>query len=317
MIYLILALLLLAGGVCFARLLLLHAEIRHMERNLKEINETQTSAFLQLSTPNRSLERLGVEINRTIAQKQEAMAQRARMEITQRQNLVNISHDLRTPLTSVLGYLQLLEEETLPQEERKRDQAIIRSHAQDLNRLINDFFDLSRLEAGEYKFERTPLSLANILCEMAASFYPDFVLRKIEPEISIDQRAPMIWGDEAAVRQIFSNLIQNALKYAGSAMRVSLATDGTFVRVCFTNDAPQLTEEEVYRLFERFYTAERMRTGRNTGLGLAIVKQLMEQMNGKIEASLHKGRLTIQTTWRIAAPGSTLPAFSARSAPLR
>lgn len=299
MLYFILIALVLIAGIGIIMLILSRSEIRHMTRNLKEINEQKTSALVRLSSPNRQLEALAVEINRSIAERQEAEAQYRRMDRSRRQNIANISHDLRTPLTSVLGYIQLLDDEMLSDEERARYKAIVQGRAKDLNRLITGFFDLSRLEAGEYGFELKSISLPNILCEMMASFYPDFTARGIEPAVDIDQAAPSVIADENAVRRVFSNLIQNALKYSSGTIHVSLKRENDMIVTRFANDAPLLMEDDARHLFDRFYTAERMRSGQNTGLGLAITRQLVEKMNGEIGASVNSGKLVIQIRWKL------------------
>lgn len=301
MLYFILAVLALAAVAGFLLLWLSRSEVKHMAEELRKINGSKTVAFVRLSRPNRRLERLAVEINRTIAQKQRAEAQYQRMEQERRESIANISHDLRTPLTSVIGYLQLLDDEALPENERRRYQEIVRSRAKDLSLLVAGLFDLSRLQAGEYGFELTSVSLPNILCEMAASFYPEFTARGIEPSLDIENTAPPVVADENAVRRVFSNLIHNALKYSGGSIRIVLKMDGGYIVTSFTNDAPQLTEEDTQRLFERFYTAERMRSGRNTGLGLAITRQLVEKMGGEIDAYLAEGKLTIRIRWKLPA----------------
>lgn len=301
MLYFLLAALALIAGAGIILLLLSYSEVKHMTEELKKINGSKTSALVRLSNPNRRLETLAVEINRLIAEKQHSEARYKRMEQERRQSIANISHDLRTPLTSVIGYLQLLDDETLSDDERRRYKEIVRSRAKDLSLLITGFFDLSRLEAGEYGIELKSVSLQNILCEMAASFYLDFTTRGIEPELAIDETAPAVIADENAVRRVFSNLIQNALKYGSGTVRISQKKNGDFIDTDFVNDAPQLTADDAQHLFERFYTAERMRSGQNTGLGLAITKQLVEKMNGKIGAELQNGKLTIQIKWRIPA----------------
>ena len=214
-----------------------------------------------------------------------------------RREVANISHDLRTPLTSVIGYIQLLEDEDLSEEEREKYKEILLSRAKSLEGLIEGFYDLSRLESGDYRLELESVNLQNTLCEILASFYNDFESRGIKPQIDIDEKAPPIIVDANAVRRIFTNLIQNVLKHDGKNFSVTLKQEDGLIVTAFANDAPQLGQEDAEHLFERFYTADRMRSGQNTGLGLAIVKELAEKMNARANAELTDGRLNIEVVW--------------------
>jgi signal transduction histidine kinase len=158
---------------------------------------------------------------------------------------------------------------------------------------------MSRLEAYEYKFDLKPVNISGILCDIIASFYNDFLNRKIEPIIAIDENTPMVIADENGVRRIVSNLIQNMLRYGNSFVLVSSKKVDGAVFTTFQNDAPNITEEDIPRLFERFFTADRTRSGGSTGLGLAITKQLVEQMGHKLKAELAEGRLSIIIEWKL------------------
>lgn len=280
--------------------ILLCRSVRKMAEDLHSINNSKTNMIVKVPVPNRFLESLAAEINRSLSQKREMEAKYRRMTERQRLDVTNVSHDLRTPLTSVIGYIQLLSDDGLSGEERKKYKEILLSRAKSLQTLISGFYELSRLDSGEYGFEPEPLNLQNILCEIMASFYQNFLDLGVEPKVQINEKAPPVVADENAVRRVFTNLIQNALKHNGGNFSVSLKSCGGSIFTDFENDAPQLKEEDAEHLFERFYTADRVRSGQNTGLGLAIVKELIEGMDGQIDAKIKNGRLRFSVRWKSA-----------------
>ena len=285
--------------VCATLLALTWVEIARITNNLKQIQKKKTNQKLKLSYSNPLLEAMAEQINQLIEQKRDCEIKYNNKNLQQRQEIANISHDLRTPLTSVIGYLQLLQDEDLPLAQRKQNLDIVLTRAKSLQALIVDFFELSRCEAGEGSINLQPIRLQDILCELIAAYYNDFLEQGIEPHIEINDSAPHIIVDESAVRRIYQNLTQNTLKHGSGKVEISLGHKGDQLITCFSNNASMLTKEDVERLFDRSYTADKMRSKGNTGLGLSIVKALVEQMNGKIIASLKDGILSIIITWSI------------------
>lgn len=272
-------------------------EIKSIANQLNKINGTNTNAKIFISSSDKQFKKLSLEINKMLEEKQKTEAEYKRMDLELRQSIANISHDLRTPLTSILGYIQLMEDNGLSENEKKQYIDIVKRRAESLQILISGFYDLSRLEAKEYKFELKSLNLSNIMCDLIASFYNDFLSKKIAPVIDIDDLAPPVISDENAVRRIFSNLIQNVLKHGSGSVYISLKQHKDHIVTTFKNDAPDLSEEDAGHLFERFFTADRTRSGKSTGLGLAITKELVEQMGHEISAEICDGELSIIIKW--------------------
>lgn len=289
----------LLAAAAVVRLILLHSNLRASTRNLSDINHMDTNQKLRLSSPDRELEKLYTQINILLRQKQEGDALHRQTENELRQEIANISHDLRTPLTSILGYIQLMEDSRCTDEEREEYLAVIHSRAQALQILITGFYDLSRLDAGGYVFEKQAIHLDQILYELAAAFYVDFSDRRMEPAIECEKDLPSVCADPQAVKRIYTNLFQNALKHGTGTLRITVARSGTRVLTSFTNQAPELLPQDIPHLFDRFFTADRMRSGKNTGLGLAIVKKLTQQMGGQVNASLAGDSLTIELDWPV------------------
>lgn len=279
--------------------ILLGKGIGDLTCKLKKINSTETNSKLLLTVPFKKLSELTFEINRNIERKISTEAKYKKSNLEMKKAIANISHDLRTPLTSIIGYIQLIEDETLPYDERKEYIEIVRKRSLNLQSLISSFYDLSRLESKEQKFKLKPINLYDILCETAASFYNDFLNAGIEPVIKVDENTPSVIGDENAARRVFSNLILNAIRHGKGNFEISLKNEGKFVVMEFKNAAPELTKEDAAHLFDRFFMADRTRNGNNTGLGLTIAKELIEQMGHSIFAKLKDGKLTITIKWKL------------------
>ncbi|WP_034850101.1 sensor histidine kinase [Clostridium hydrogeniformans] len=274
-------------------------EIKSVKNQLNSINNIKTNSKVLLRTGRSEIEKLILEINKTIELKQEIESNYKKMDLEIKQSISNISHDLRTPLTSIMGYLQLMEDTNISESERKEYMNIVKERTKALQMLITSFYDLSRLEGKEYKFQFELINLSNLLCDSMASFYNDFINKGIEPSIDIEAEAPMILGDENGVKRVLFNLIQNILKHGNGPVEISLKKDGNNITTTFTNEAKDLSEEDSKLLFQRFFTTDRTRSGKSTGIGLAVTKELVNQMGHDIHSELKDGRLSIIIIWKI------------------
>lgn len=288
------------SGICTALYIFLRNEIKNIAIQLNRINNTSTNSKIRLSYSDRDLVNLALEINKALEEKQKSEIQHKKMDLELRQAIANMSHDLRTPLTSIIGYIQLMEDENLSYEDRKEYRDIVKRRAESLQDLISSFYDLSRLQSKEYQFELTAVHLNKIIYDQMALFYRDFLNKNIEPVIDVSDKIPPVIADENAVKRIFSNILQNILKYGNEFVEISLKQHKDHIVTTFTNDAPGLKEEEVSHIFERFFTADPTRTNKSTGLGLAITRELVEQMGHRISARLEDDRLSIIIQWRLS-----------------
>ena len=277
------------------RLYALEKDIRSCARQLRE----DEGARVRMAAPNRAAEDLLSAVNRLLELREADEAEHRRQEHAIRQQISNISHDLRTPLTSILGYLQLLEGDSLTVEERREYLGIVRGRAKALQSLITSFYDLSRLEGGEYPLSREKVDLYHVLSELVAEFYNDFEQSGFDMTVELAPGLPAVTADPAGVLRVFTNLIRNALEHGQKRMSILLYREGETVVSAFSNDAAGLTREDVEHVFDRFFTADKMRTGQSTGLGLAIVKALVGQMGHRVTAALDGEMFTVQVRWRI------------------
>lgn len=260
--------------------------------------EDETTARLDVSCPNASAEALLQEVNALLERRLAEGADYRRKEEDLRRQIADVSHDLRTPLTSILGYLQLLEEQDLTPEQKGECLAVIRGRAATLQTLITSFYDLSRLEGGQWQLEREELDLKRIVQDQLASAYETLERAGMPPEVDIAPDLPLVWGDQKAAVRVVSNLLTNALTHGAAPLRFSLRRAGEGVAARFTNGAPTMTQVQVEQVFQRSYTSDPSRTGQGTGLGLAIVRALMERMGGEARADLADGQFTVTLTFR-------------------
>jgi len=279
------------------RVYALERNLRQGAKQLKERREAASAAPLRLAAPNAAAEDLFSEVNALLRDIEEERTGFQVRERSLRQQISNVSHDLRTPLTSILGYLQLLEGDTLTAEERREYLTVVEGRARTLQSLIASFYDLSRLEGGEYPLAREQVDLYGVLSELLAAFYNDFENAGFDVAVELEEGLPLAWGDPAGILRVFTNLIRNALDHGNGRLEVRLYREGDGVVSSFTNGAGELTEEDAAHVFDRFFTSDKNRTGRNTGLGLAIVKTLAEQMGHRVEAYVRDGSFTINIRW--------------------
>ena len=272
--------------------------LRAAAEQLRALGEKECGGRIRMAVPNAAAEELLAEVNRLLALRMEDRAEGRAREKELRRQISNVSHDLRTPLTSILGYLQLLEDDTLSPEDRKTYLGVVGSRAQALQRLITSFYDLSRLEGGEFPLEKERVDLRGVLAELLASFYQDFTDAGFDMRVDLDEHVPAVCADPGGALRVMTNLLRNALDHGQSPMTIRLYAEGERVVSHFTNAAPDLGPEDAQHVFDRFFTSDKMRTGRNTGLGLAIVKTLAEQMEVEVRTELANGNFTIALFWR-------------------
>lgn len=290
----------------FTRLLSLKKELKTISEQLQSYNSQMTNKKVDMALFEKNIENLGIEINTLIDLHVQEKRKRIIFENELKQTIANISHDLRTPLTSILGYIQMAEYNDVPENERKEYITIAKNRAKRLETLLNDFFELSVIESADYKLKSEEINLRNLTIDVLMSFYDRFQEKRMEPTISMPEYDLYIFSDMSALTRVVENLIANSLKHSDGNIMISLEKKDSRARLLVKNDAHSLTEEEVDRIFDRFYMADKSRSDKNTGLGLSIVKSLMEKMNGTLSGSLQNGQLLIVCEWEAVERNSEL-----------
>ena len=265
--------------------------VRQASLDMEEILDSpQENRILRISTPSREAERLLEQINRYIQYHQRERIDWQRQERQLQEQIENISHDLRTPLTAILGYLELVDGSGLSEAD-KEALAVVERRSRYLQRLICDFYDLSRLERKNVQLQHRPVEITRLVRETMLSYSPEFEERRLAVELSLPETAVTVLGDREALERILHNLVQNALRYARSrfwiCVRKASSTEGeSRVFLEFCNDTDSLTQADIPFLFERFYTADHARPSGSTGLGLTVSKLLAQAMGGAAWAEL-------------------------------
>lgn len=272
---------------------------REFRRINKQIIENLDEyANIKTKFVDKDIENLVASINLIFDSRQKIVAEKNKNEEKIREGISNMSHDLRTPLTSIIGYLQMIKSEKSSEADKNEYMDIVEKRTKSLQQLISSFYDLSRMEGNEYNFNYKKVNLSSILCENIAVFYNDFRNNNIEPIIEIDENVKDIISDDGAINRIFSNLITNMIKHGESFVKITLKQENDMIITEFTNKATGLTAENVDKLFDRFYTVDNSRSDRNTGLGLYITKILVEKLGYNIIAQLDNEILKIKIIWK-------------------
>ncbi len=273
--------------------LFLSVKIYLLKKSMEEIYtdfenclSEDTNVQISVSSGDKTVIRFAKAINLQLTKLRKIKKQYSDGDRELKEAVTNISHDLRTPLTAICGYLDLMEKQDLP-EDTERYVAQIRNRSEAMKELTEELFRysiISSMPALSYE----SLSLNRVLEETLLSFEGELKLKGITPDIIIPSDAVQRTLDSSAVTRIFSNILNNAIKYSDGDLFVRLQQDGT---VTFSNTAKELSTVEVSKLFDRFYTVDSAR--KSTGLGLSIAKLLTERMHGTITASYENSKLTI------------------------
>lgn len=282
--------------VCLSSLsLILALKIKMMRKAAREIHHDvqeklscDTNTLISLSSRDKAMRELAASLN---VQLKELRRQRHRYvqgDQELKNAITNISHDLRTPLTAISGYLDLLERYE-KSEDVSRYLAIIQERMEVLRSLSEELFRYSIISSPDYQLTSQPVDMKRVLEDSLAASYAALLEKGITPVLHICEEKVIRNLNEKALLRIFSNLLSNAIKYSDGDLDITLTCEGTIV---VANTAKDLGEAEIGRLFDRFYTVE---TGRKaTGLGLSIVKTLVEHMKGDIQASYEGDHLMIR-----------------------
>lgn len=287
MIYFVLAVFIFLTGYLLFRLVQLKRAMKEAAKELEEISANlDANRILRLSAPNRSYERLLGAINKNLLAIREKRIFYEKKELAFKREIENISHDLRTPLTAILGYLQMLKEAPLS-EQQKEYLGIVVRRAGNMQELTNRFYELCQVTDRDYHIKLSDIDAGRILREACVDHYELLKKSELDMELQIPDKPLMIRGEKEALERIVHNLLQNASRYAESKLCVSANEDkqSGVVNIVFSNDVlPKKRVADPARLFERFYMQEQARRNDGSGLGLTITKALVRHMNGEIAA---------------------------------
>lgn len=207
------------------------------------------------------------------------------------QMITNISHDLRTPLTSAMGYVDIVLNSDLLPEEQEKQIHIVEQRLLQLEELLQSFFEFSKIISGGQKPEIAAVNLVEVLQESMVHYYDDFCEQEREIVFICEQRELIFHSNRNMLMRVFDNLIGNAYKHGEGNLTVKLISSGN-ICICFENtlyQAADAADIDINRIFDEFYTTDISRTKGHTGLGLAIAKQFVQMLGGEIAAKYEGG----------------------------
>lgn len=265
--------------------LLYRRQVAELGRQTAFLKSEKTNRILTVDLGNNEIKDLVNEMNSLIIQYREAMTVCNRKDQQLKETITGLSHDIRTPLTSMDGYLQLLTEAENEQE-RKKYLTIISNRVTSLQDILEELFTYTKLQNEDYVIERTDTLLNQLVFDSIFTYYDSFEEAGIRPDIMITEQECIAYVNEASVKRVLQNIIKNSLSHGLNRVEISLKRTEKEILFTCQNDFLETEKIDKTRIFEKFYRADTARRGSSTGLGLAIAKSLTEKMDGKITADV-------------------------------
>lgn len=282
-----------AGIVMFFLFLAYRRQVKDTCRHLAFLKEKQTNFRLRSGLPFSELNELSDSVNEILDASEKLRRETAAGERNLKEAITNISHDIRTPLTSLDGYFQLLKE-SASKEEREQYAAIIQNRIDSLKEMLEELFTYAKLQDKAYVLQIEPIEFSQYVCSAILSFYNEFRERCIVPRTEFCEDGMMIRGNAEAVRRIVQNIVKNVLEHGSKEVVMELKRTDSQVMFLCSNKVPNPESIDITQIFSRFYKSDPARTHSSTGLGLAIAKSLAECMDGRMTAELEGDWFKIQ-----------------------
>lgn len=269
------------------RLYLYRRQLSSIRKQVEFIRENETNMELSITIHQKEWNSLIVSLNKLLKDIKRCKYVTLNQENLFKQTITSVSHDLRTPLTSASGYIQMLYKGGLDEEKQKEYIQIIQNRINSVTVMLNQLFEYTRLESNVYELDYERIDLNGIVCDIISMFYDELVQSKIEPDIQIEEGPVWVFGDSLAWIRIIENIISNAIKYGENWIGILLQKEDNGIYLRISNRTSTIEQKDVEYIFERFYTTDLSKTKKSTGLGLAIAKEFAIRMGGTIEAELN------------------------------
>ncbi len=273
---------------CIIYIVMIRRQIKDFCRQVRFISEHNSNKRISTDLRGKEILELAACVNDLIEEKNRVKIQAESNERAFKDTIAGISHDIRTPLTSLDGYFQLMKnssDSTL----NEKYSAIISGRIHALQDMTEQLFTFVKLENPSYILECEAVNLTQTVCDVMFSFYDDIVNSGLEPNVSIPDEIFTVNANLAGIKRVLQNIIKNALVHGEKDLFVSMQPHGEDVQIAIGNKIAEDEEIDVTRVFDRFYKADASRNKGSTGLGLFIAKQLTERMGGQINAELTDG----------------------------
>lgn len=286
MSYVIILILVIAVSILLLKLCLMKQQLRKMAEQMEDQGEN----YVAVDFIDRDMEAIALCINKRVDLLQSTRAKARKGEQAMKASVSMISHDMRTPLTSVTGYLQLAEK-NCTEEEVLQDIKIALDRARYCNRLVNDFFELSVIESSQYTPVMEKVNICEVVCEEILAGYLDFEKSGITPIFRQADEVICVWADRKLLTRVIQNLISNGIKYSTGNMIFSVLKENRAVLHISSSTSGTVDAEKI---FDKFYRADNSRNSEGTGLGLYICRKFIEDMSGEIAACSEENMLMIK-----------------------
>ena len=294
MVYIIAGILMLIVAALCIKIILIKRSIREIADGFAGKIETDTNTLIDVSTGDKDIVMLAEKLNHGLRELRKEHLQYHQGNAELKTAITNISHDLRTPLTAICGYLDMLDK-TDDKEKQARYIEIMKERSGMMKQLTEELFKYSMIISDEEELTTETVYINQLLAECISGFYPALSEKGITPDISISDKRIERNVNKAALTRVFTNLLNNAVKYSDGDLKIILTDE---CEIVFSNHAKGLSAATVEQLFDRFYTVQ---TAYNsTGIGLSIVRALVERMHGRVSASYENECLSV----RIVLPES-------------
>ncbi|MCM1173395.1 MAG: HAMP domain-containing histidine kinase [Clostridium sp.] len=286
--------LIIAGYFALRYFFIKHA-LKEINRELQDIQRDMAqNQILHLPMPERDLEQLIFTINTALDEVRRERQSYERREKEFQQQIENISHDLRTPLTVILGYIRFMKKsmkEGNPLQDQTEALSVIERKAGTMEKLVSQFYSYSRLNAQDYPLNLQEIDVCRLLRESLMDNYQILEKAGLKVESRLPEHPVMVWGEADALERIFSNLFQNAGRYADSFLEIHIKESREKTLITLTNDTDKISKEELPYLFDRFYVQDGARNQDGTGLGLTVARLLAEAMDGALTVEVVDERM--------------------------
>lgn len=275
------------------------SQMKSIRSQVHFISRNETNKRLSFYGKSRSFRRLASDINEILDSNDEKHRKIIAEDKEIKETLTNMSHDIRTPLTSLKGYFELLEQ-TEDTEERARYSSIIRGRIDSLSEILETMFLYTKVSNVNFKLDFEPIDCSKIVLETLFEYYDDFSKAGYEVDVDVKEGVKMI-GNEQSLKRIMQNLIRNSLYHGAGDVSLKLFTDdsaGT-VSIVMENLLKEGQMPDAGRVFDRYYKGDASRHTGSSGVGLSVVKTLVEAMNGRITAYVRDGRFGIEAVFKL------------------
>lgn len=286
--------------------LLYRRQIREICRQLKFLQQEETNKRLQADLSSRDIVSLINQIN-AILEEQELEKSAIRTQEEQlKETLANVSHDIRTPLTSLKGFFELYQQE---EDKKQRDyyETVIRERMEDLTILLEELFTYTKLQNASYELVLEELNFTKIVMDSLFDFYEQWKEMHMTPDLDIMEIPVFVFCNDSAMRRILTNVLRNAAIHGQRSISVTYQTEDHQVVFRCSNLVTDTSAPDPEQVFDRFYRADSARSHPSNGLGLSIAMELTQRMNGTINATLDHNIFTIEIRFPLLSHPSLQP----------